>query len=207
MRNLNLTGTNCTWENVIALHASWVSGCYLSFESHGNQNIQLQSNNLGWMWEKGHTHGVHIFCRNWATLGRSPCDLDSTWLSLVWELSQVTWAGGDRDASHFHAFENQWILSQWNLNWLVCSGFLLSNTSFMQERHINWFLIEQRASNFQNQAVYKMEDARLLLCGIGSQRHGAQGLTLEQFGSWCKHFTGPGEAQLFRFSGLRWKAD
>lgn len=99
----------------------------------------------------------------------------------------------------------QWIMSRWNLHWLVCSGFLLPNTSYMQERHINWILIEQCASNFQNPEVYKMEDARLLLCGIGSQRHGAQGLTLKQFGSWYKHFTGPGEEQLFGFSGLHWR--
>lgn len=39
---------------------------------------------------------------------------------------------------------------------------------FMLECHINWFLIEQYASNFQNPPVYKTKDARLLLCGIGS---------------------------------------
>lgn len=38
----------------------------------------------------------------------------------------------------------------------------------MLECHINWFLIEQCASNFQNPAEYKTEEVRLLLCGTES---------------------------------------
>lgn len=94
------------WDCVACL-----SGCYLSFESVTWQSEQPATKLCG---KKGHTHGVHVFCRNWATLGRSPCDHESTRLSLVWELSQVTGADGERDAPHFHAFKKQWISSQCN---------------------------------------------------------------------------------------------
>lgn len=164
MKNLNSGEQNVLkeWDCIACLLSFWL--LFILWISH--KAIRTASYKA--VWEKGHTHGVHVFCRNWATLGRSPCDRYSTWLSLVWEPSQVTRAGGDRDAPHFHAFKKQWIESQWNLNWLVCSRFLLPNTSFMLECHINWFLIEQCASNLQNSAVYETKDARLLLCGIGS---------------------------------------
>lgn len=108
------------------------------------------------------------FCRNRATLGRSPCDPDSTWPYIVAEVSQVSRARSGREAKHSHAFQKRQIVSQGSFSWLGCSGLPLPNTSFMLECHINWFLIEQCASNFQNPAEYKTEEVRLLLFGFES---------------------------------------
>lgn len=101
-------------------------------------------------------------------LGSSEKSAIWSWLSLTPHSlrTQVPRAGGSISAKRSYAFKKQQLDK--TLSWLVCSGFLLPNTSFMLECHINWFLIEQCASNFQNPAEYKTGEVRCLLFEINS---------------------------------------
>lgn len=79
----------------------------------------------------------------------------------------------------------------------------------MLECHINWVLIEQCASNFQNPAEYKTEEVRLLLFGFESHMgkdtvHKDE--TLMKVESCHTRTSQPREARLFRLSNLTRKA-